>query len=63
MLDVLYWMHPYDSPSQPLFEKLDWLNIYERIEYSKGVLLFKSVHGLCPSYIFWIIHVSKLKRT
>ena len=27
------------------------LNIYERIEYSEGVLLFKSVHGLCPSYI------------
>ena len=42
---------PYDSPSQPLFEKLDRLNIYERIEYSKGVLLYKSVHGLCPSYI------------
>ena len=42
---------PYNSPSQPLFEKLDWLNIYERIEYSKGVLLFKSVHDLCLSYI------------
>ena len=31
--------------------KHNWLNIYERIEYNKGVLLFKSVHGLCPSYI------------
>ena len=29
----------------------NWLNIYERIEYSKGVIIFKSVNVLCPSYI------------
>ena len=23
---------PFDSPSQPLFEKLEWPNIFERIE-------------------------------
>ena len=42
---------PYDSPSLPLFEKLDWLNIYERTEYNKGVLLYKCVNGLSPSYL------------
>ena len=42
---------PPDSPSQPLFDELDWLNVYERIEYNKGVMLYKSLNGLCPSYM------------
>ena len=40
-----------DAPSQPLFNQLNWLNIYERIEYNKGILMFKILHGLAPSYL------------
>ena len=41
---------PY-APSQPLFTELNWLNIYERIEYNKGILMFKILHGSAPSYL------------
>ena len=30
---------------------LNWLNIYECIEYNKGILVFKILHGLAPSYL------------
>ena len=40
-----------DVPSQLLFNELNWLNIYERIEYNKGILMFKILHGLVPSYL------------
>ena len=42
---------PPDSPSQPLFQKLGWLTIFERIQYNKGVLLYKTVNGMCPDYM------------
>ena len=40
-----------DAPSQPLFTELNWLNIYERLEYNKGILMFKILHGLAPPYL------------
>ena len=42
---------PPDTPSMPLFEKLGWLTVHERLEYNKAVLLYKSTHDLTPSYI------------
>ena len=42
---------PPDSPSLPLFNELGWLNVFERMEFNKAVLLFKSVHGMCPDYL------------
>ena len=42
---------PPDSPSQPLFKELGWLTIFQRIHYNKGVLLYKSVHGMCSEYM------------
>ena len=42
---------PPDSQSQPLFQKLGWLTIFERIQYNKGVLLYKTVNGMCPDYM------------
>ena len=42
---------PPDSPSEPLFKKLGWLNIYERVQYNKAILLYKAVHGMTPGYI------------
>ena len=40
-----------DVPSQLLFNELNWLNIYERIEYNEGIPMFKILHGLVPSYL------------
>ena len=42
---------PPDAPSMPLFEKLGWLTVYERLEYNKAIVLYKSTHHLTPSYI------------
>ena len=42
---------PPDTPSMPLFEKLGWLTVHERLEFNKAVLLYKSTHDLTPSYI------------
>ena len=42
---------PPDAPSMPLFQKLGWFTIYERLEYNKAIVLYKSTHGLTPSYI------------
>ena len=42
---------PPDAPSMPLFQQLGWLNIYERLEYNKAIVLYKSTHGLTPTYI------------
>ena len=42
---------PPDSPSLPLFHDLGWLNIFERVEFNKGVLLYKTVHDMCPEYL------------
>ena len=44
-------MHRPDSPSLPLFHDLGWLNIFERVEFNKGVLLYKTVHEMCPEYL------------
>ena len=40
-----------DAPSQPLFNDLNWLNIFERIQYSKGILMYKILNGLSPTYL------------
>ena len=42
---------PPDAPSMPLFEKLGWLTVYERLEYNKAIVLYKSTYDLTPSYI------------
>ena len=34
-----------------LFQDLGWLNIFERIQYHKGILLYKTVNGMCPQYM------------
>ena len=40
-----------DAPSLPLFNELNWFNIYERIEYNKGILMFKILHRLASPYL------------
>ena len=40
-----------DAPSKPLFDELNWLNIFEEINYQKSILLYKIKHEPSPSYL------------
>ena len=42
---------PSDAPSKPLFEELKWLNIFEKIEYQKSILLYKIKNLPGPTYL------------
>ena len=39
------------EPTLPLLKKLNWLTVNNKIEYNKGTLVYKSLHGLAPTYI------------
>ena len=47
---------PQDSSSQPLFEELGWLTVFERVEYNKAILLYKSVNNMSPTYISYLFN-------
>jgi hypothetical protein len=34
-----------------LFEKLEWLTVYNRINYHKATLMFKCINNLAPEYL------------
>ena len=34
-----------------LFEKLEWLTVYNRINYHKATLMFKCINNLPPEYL------------
>ena len=40
-----------DAPSKPLFDELNWLNIFEKIDYQKSLILYKMKHEPSPSYL------------
>ena len=40
-----------DAPSLPLFSELGWLTVFERVEFNKGILLYKALHNMYPEYI------------
>ena len=42
---------PPDAPSLPLFSELGWLTVFERVEFNKGILLYKALRNMCPEYI------------
>ena len=42
---------PPDAPSLPLFSELGWLTVFERVEFNKGILLYKALNNMCPEYI------------
>ena len=41
----------FDTPSAGLFSKLKWMTVYERIDYKKSILVYKSLHADSPQYI------------
>ena len=42
----------FESNSQDLLGKLKWLPINHRVDFHKAVLVFKSLNGLAPDYLF-----------
>ena len=41
----------YDTPSTELFCELKWLNINQRFDYHRAVLMYKCVNNLAPTYL------------
>ena len=41
----------YDTPSTELFCELKWLNINQRFDYHRAVLMYKCVNDLAPTYL------------
>ena len=41
----------FDPVSNDLRERLHWLPIRQRIQYKLGLLVYKCLHGLAPSYL------------
>ena len=40
---------PFDSPSEPLFRELHWLDFKTRIKFSKSILVYKCMNQWAPS--------------
>ena len=48
---LIYGRAKYDHVTPILRDKLHWLRVPERIQYMCCLLVYKSLHGLAPSYI------------
>ena len=42
---------PLDTPSRTVLHELKWLSLNERIFFHRCILVYKSLHGQCPSYV------------
>ena len=40
-----------ETPSSIMFKKLEWLTIYNSIEYFKAIMMYKCMNGLAPEYL------------
>lgn len=49
---------PLKTPSDQLYKALNWLTFEERCKYHFGVLVFKSIHNMAPTYITEILTFS-----
>ena len=48
------WMiydRPTRTPTEPLFRKLNWMTIMDRIDFRKVQMVYKSLNGLAPTYM------------
>ena len=41
----------YITPSEEMFQQLDWMSVPHRINYNKAILTYKALNNLTPSYI------------
>ena len=48
----------YEINENDLFKCLKWLTIYQRVEYQTVLMVYKSLHGLTPSYISDLFRIS-----
>lgn len=44
-------IHDINTPSEFLFETLQWMTFPERVIYQKAILMFKIINNLAPSYL------------
>ena len=51
------------TPSRPLFIELNWLPVYQRIEYLTSCLMFNIMNKTAPSYLIDIFKESKTIHT
>ena len=49
---------PHQSPSFELFQKLQWLTVYEQLQQQKAVTVYKSLNNLYPQYMKDLFHVN-----
>ena len=57
---------PTKTATEPLFKRLKWMTIMDRIKYRKVQLVYKSLHGLAPDYMksmFRYVHEVSRTRT
>ena len=45
-----------ETPSTVMFKKLEWLTIYNRINYFRAVMMYKCMNGLAPEYLTEFFH-------
>lgn len=63
-LRLVYNMHRYDRIStSPLFKKLHWLKVRERIVFKLLLIVHKCIRGTAPQDIKSMLHLSKSDRT
>ena len=41
----------FDAPSKPLFKDLGWLSFENRVQYHKGVMMYKCINNIAPQYL------------
>ena len=41
----------WDAPSKPLFRRLGWMTIKQRVKYQRSFLMYKCLSGLAPNYL------------
>lgn len=57
---------PMRTASEPLFRKLNWMPLTDRIKYRKNLLVFKSLNALAPAYMenmFKYVHNTHSRNT
>ena len=52
-----------ETPSSVMFKKLEWLTIYNRIEYFKAIMMFKCMNDLAPEYLLELFQKSSSINT
>ena len=54
---------PTQTPSKPLFNKLKWMPIVDRVNYRRSVMVYKALNDMTPAYMkSMFTYVSEVSR-